>query len=86
MNSDNEIVVSPEVQKLKDDCGHPRDELAALLSERHHLVNTDALNILAAYTTTIGVKKYEALSMDVEVRQPNGYPSKPVYSNSQVSK
>lgn len=65
----NSIMPSPEVQKLKDDCSLLRDELAALLSEREHLVNTVAPNILAAYATTIGVKEYEALSLNVEVRK-----------------
>ena len=65
----NEVILSPEIQKLKDDCALLRDELAALLTEREHLVNTVAPNILAEYAASIGAKEYEALSLDVEVRK-----------------
>lgn len=69
MNDDNAIILSPEVQKLKDECSLLAEELAGLFAERDNLLNTIAPNIMAKYATTIGVKEYEALALDVEVRK-----------------
>jgi hypothetical protein len=69
MNSDKRIILSPDVEKLKKECSLLREELAGLLSEQDHLLKTVASNILARYATTIGVKEYEAMLLDVEVRK-----------------
>jgi FtsZ-binding cell division protein ZapB len=67
--TNSDIISSPQVQELKQRCELLRDELAALHAEREHLVNTVGPNILAIYATKIGVKEYEALCLDVEVRR-----------------
>ncbi|OVE73941.1 hypothetical protein BVX94_02385 [bacterium B17] len=63
------IILSPEVQKLKEECDLLREQLAGLFTERDHLLNTVSPNIQAKYATTIGVKEYESLILDVEVRR-----------------
>jgi translation initiation factor 2B subunit (eIF-2B alpha/beta/delta family) len=65
----NDLIPSPEVQKFKEDCALLHDQLASLLTEREQLVDTVIPNILAKYATTVGVKEYEALAIDVEVRK-----------------
>jgi uncharacterized small protein (DUF1192 family) len=63
------MILSPEVENLKQECSLLRDELAGLFAEKDHLLNTVANNIMAVYATTIGPKEYEALSLDIEVRR-----------------
>ena len=69
MNCEKDIIPSPEIKKLKQECSLLRDELAGLFAERDHLLNTVAVNIQAQYATTVGVKEYEQLILDVEVRR-----------------
>ncbi len=63
------IISSPQIEELKQHCGLLRDEVATLLAEHDHLIGTVGPNVVAIYATTIGVKEYEALSLDVEVRR-----------------
>jgi archaellum component FlaC len=64
-----DIVPSPQIEELKQQCELLRDEVATLLADHDHLVGTVGPNIVAIYATKIGVKEYEALSLDVEVRR-----------------
>lgn len=67
--TDDGIIISPRVGKMKQQCNLLRDEISVLLAEYDHLVDTVGPNIMAHYATTIGVKEYETLNLDVEVRR-----------------
>jgi hypothetical protein len=67
--ANGDITISPKVKELKEQCALLRNELATLLADRDHLTGTVGPNLVAIYATKIGVKEYEALSLDVEVRR-----------------
>jgi hypothetical protein len=65
----DDLIPSPQVTLLKEECSLLRGELANLFAERDHLISTVGPNIQAQYALSIGIQEYVALSLDVEVRR-----------------
>jgi len=67
--SQHELVISPKITVLLEQCAILQEEVASLLAEREDLVKTVGPNVFAQYASIIGVKEHEVLSLDVEVRR-----------------